>query len=208
MENKLIRAEELSLIENSSLSEKQIGLLLKVTPAKYVKERPGKGGQKWKFVSGGYVKKCLNLMFGFDWDFEVVSYEKVEKQVVVLGKLTCRSNGRTIIKMQFGRQDIKFKRDSLEMLDFGNDLKGACTDSLKKCGSEIGIAADIFNAEEFEQMEIIDYNTETEKLQTLKDLFAEKGAKLSDSLQKRVYEIIQNTELNSYDKVIKTLTDL
>ena len=80
-------------------------------------------------------KKVLNLMFGWDWDFEVIKFEIMTeaKQVLVLGKLTCRAKDKTIIKMQFGRADIKFLKDKPHTpentLDIGNDLKAATTDA-------------------------------------------------------------------------------
>lgn len=207
-ELKLISEKDLALVENNALSLNQLSFLLKHTPEKYVRERPGKGGQKWKYVSGGYVQKTLNLMFGFNWSFEVVKFEQIGKQAIVLGKLTCVSNGQTITKMQFGRQDIKYKKETDEPLDLGNDFKGATTDALKKCASQIGIASDIYNKEEFEAFEIADENTLEDQLSEIKDLFAEKGAKLTDALQKRAYEVIQNKEINSYEKLLKTLKSL
>lgn len=74
--------DELSLVENNSLNEGQLQHLLKKTPSKYVKTRPAKGGGTWNYVSGGYVKKVLNLMFGWDWDFEILDEKftlKLEK---------------------------------------------------------------------------------------------------------------------------------
>ena len=207
-ELKLISEKDLALVENNALSLNQLSFLLKNTPEKYVRERRGKGGQKWKYVSGGYVQKTLNLMFGFNWSFEVVKFEVIGKQAIVLGKLTCVSNGQTITKMQFGRQDIKYKRDSEDPLDLGNDLKGATTDALKKCASQIGIASDIYNKEEFEAFEIADENSLEEQLTEIKDLFAENGTKLNDALQKHAYEVIQNKEINSYEKLLKTLKSL
>src|SRR6056297_1976586 len=147
----LVKSEDLSLVSENSLNPKQLKTLLKKTPKKYVKQRPAKGGGKWDYVTGGYVKKCLNIMFGWDWDFEIMD-EKImleSKEVIVKGKLTCRSNGKTIVKMQYGNKDIIFKRGSSTPLSIGNDLKSASTDALKKCASEIGIAADIYNKEDF-----------------------------------------------------------
>lgn len=170
----LIKPSEITKVENNALNAFQLQTLLKRTPKAYVKERPAKGGGKWKFVSGGYVKKVLNLMFGWDWDFEVVSEQVAYGQVIVKGKLTCRSNGKEIVKMQFGKKDIVFKRGTNDPLDIGNDFKAATTDALKKCASEIGVAADIYNADEFREV-ILDlseeetiaerkYNTERDRI--------------------------------------------
>jgi len=110
-----IDQDELSLVEHNSLNKNQLSHILKKTPSKYIKERPAKGGGKWKYVTGGYVKKCLNLMFGWDWDFEIID-EQIHLEageIIVKGKLTCRTNGHTIIKMQYGNKDIAIQTASL-----------------------------------------------------------------------------------------------
>lgn len=135
--------------KTSFVSQDQALLVAQTTPANYIYERPAKGGGTWKYVTGNYVKSRLNLVFGFNWDFEVVSHEIIQKSVVVLGKLTVRDGkGQAVSKMQFGRADIKFKRNSQDMLDIGNDMKAAATDALKKCASELGIAGDIYGQNE------------------------------------------------------------
>ena len=107
MSNKLIVSEtDLSLVENNSLNAGQLGFLLKKTPDKYVKQRPAKGGGTWNYVSGGYVKKCLNLIFGWQWSFEIMEQMILHGEAIVKGKLTCVSNGVTITKMQFGNKEI------------------------------------------------------------------------------------------------------
>ena len=70
----LIRPEDLTFAE-SALNANQLQLLLKKTPDKYVRKRPAKGGGEWDYVSIGYVQKALNIMFGFDWDFEIINQQ-------------------------------------------------------------------------------------------------------------------------------------
>ena len=93
-------------------------------------------------------------MFGWDWDFEIMDEKIIHGEAVVKGKLTCRTNGRTIVKMQYGNKDIMTKRGSNEPLSIGNDLKAAATDALKKCAAEIGIAADIYNKMDFNEVNV------------------------------------------------------
>ncbi len=152
----LVNEQDLSFVDEKALSGNQLKFLLKGTPAQYKKTRKGKGGQNFTYVTGGYVKKVLNLMFGWDWDFEIVSDKIVMEanQVLVKGKLTCRSAGREIIKMQYGRADIKYRKDTKDPLDLGNDFKAAATDALKKCASELGVAADVYNADEFKEISV------------------------------------------------------
>jgi len=155
----LVKKEELSFVKDNSLNEYQLEHILKRTPAKYRKQRPAKGGGTWTYVTGGYVKKCLNLMFGWDWDFEVVDEKVLHGEVIVKGRLTCRTNGREIVKMQFGNKDVMYKREPDKEgnripLSIGNDMKAAATDALKKCAAEIGIAADVYNAEDFNEVNV------------------------------------------------------
>jgi len=132
------------------VSALQLMQLVGKTPAQFIYERPGKGGGKFKYVMGSYIIKALNFVFGWNWDFEVIAHGIEGGQVWVHGKLTVKSpNGETITKSQFGRADIKYKKDGKGMLDFGNDLKGASTDAMKKCASLLGIASDVYGKTEY-----------------------------------------------------------
>lgn len=134
------------------INESQLIKLVQKTPTESIYKRPGKGGQTWTYVTGNYVEKVLNFVFAWNWDFEVVEHGKEGDQIWVHGKLTVKSaKGETISKSQFGRADIKYKKDSKIMLDFGNDLKAATTDALKKCASLLGIASDIYGKQEYKQ---------------------------------------------------------
>lgn len=155
----LLKATDLAKVENSALNAFQLQMLLKKTPQMYIKKRPAKGGGQWSYVSGGYIRKCLNVMFGWDWDFEIMDKQVLFDQVVIEGKLTCRSNGRTIVKMQIGTKEIMFKRGTKDPLNIGNDFKAAATDALKKCAAELGLAADVYNAAEFKEV-ILDLSNE------------------------------------------------
>lgn len=170
----ILSMDEISKVENPLLSANQLNLLLKRTPKDHLYERPAKGGGKWNYVTGVYVKKILNMVFGWNWSFEVKQFEYniSAKQCMVLGRLTVIVGERTIVKEQFGRSDIKFKSETIteagkqkriptiEPLDLGNDLKAATTDALKKCASELGVASDIYGAEEFKEIRILDKSDE------------------------------------------------
>jgi hypothetical protein len=135
------------------VGEKQLLQILQKTPKQYVYRKPGKGGGTFDYVSVAYITKALNYIFGWNWDFEVLEHGVEGGQVWVKGKLTVHGMqaGQTISKTQFGRADIKYKRGTKEMLDFGNDLKGATSDALKKCASMFGIASDIYGKSEYKE---------------------------------------------------------
>lgn len=161
----LINESDLSLTSENSLNGAQLQHILKRTPKQYIKQRPAKGGGTWSYVTAGYVKKCLNIMFGWDWDFEILTEQVISGSVVVKGKLTCRSNGRQIIKTQFGSKEIMFRKDKPDQpLNIGNDFKAAASDCLKKCASDIGIAADVYNADEFKEVHVKEAKEKVEEL--------------------------------------------
>ena len=203
----LITAAELSLVDKSALNEKQLQFILKRTPAQYVRQRPAKGGGQWEYVSGGYVRKCLNLMFGFDWSFEILDEKILFDEAIVKGKLIVNTGEKTITKTQFGNKDIAYRKQTDAAgnripLSIGNDLKAAATDCLKKCAAELGIAADIYNKEDFKEVII---QAKDELLEQLVDLFDMKDHALTVQERNRIAMIIANKETTSYLKAIEIL---
>jgi hypothetical protein len=198
----LISAADLSLVENNALNPDQLKHLLKRTPKQYIKTRPAKGGGVWEYVSGGYVKKILNIMFGFDWDFEILEQLIIHDEAVIKGRLTIRTNGKTIIKTQFGNKSIAYQKGTKNPLSIGNDLKAAATDCLKKCAAEIGIAADIYNKEEFKDIVISDdCDIENELI----DLLNKYKSDLDDKTHKSITKVIEAKDSRNYKKAILTI---
>lgn len=231
-----ITPEELTKAENNMLTHNQLSFLLAKTPKNHIYSRPAKGGGTWNYVTGTYIKKVLNLMFGWQWSFKVIEhkFDLHIKQAYVLGELSVTSQGQTIVKMQFGRVDIKFKnepafnadgtpkmaktRDGKEYqvkepgtipLDLGNDLKAATTDALKKCAAELGIASDVYAPQEFKEVYIISAaEAEEEREKELSELFAQsdtENMKPDDVIN--IQRIIDKKEKASYKKAIKLIKD-
>lgn len=135
------------------LNDKQLLKIVQRTPSNETYRRKGKGGKDFTYVTGNYIIKCLNFAFGWNWDFEITSHGIEKKQIWAMGKLTVKSSDgkQTITKTQFGRSDIKFLKDGSGHVDFGNDLKAASTDAMKKCASMLGIASDIYGKMEYKE---------------------------------------------------------
>ena len=218
MENKLIEItkEELTKSEENVLNSAQLSLLLQKTPTAHVYKRPAKGGGTWDYVTGTYVKKVLNLIFGWDWDFEVVEYKYDLDigQVFVLGKLTCRSENSKVVKMQFGTKDIMFKKVWCDIqkkkipsklpLDLGNDLKAATTSALKKCASELGIASDVYSPNEFKAIKVVDAeNLTNEDKERKLQVILDNHKTLSHEDRLSIERVLEEKETLSYDKIIK-----
>lgn len=173
----------------SIFNRNQIQKLWNSTPTKHQYKRPAKGGGTWSYVRVAYVRKVLDSVFGFDWDFtvettipEIFEVATKTKSVTVKGTLTGRvvdDSGRIreIKKTQVGRADVKFKTETInnikkikidqfgnpELLDFGNDIKAAFSDCLKKCASLFGVAADIYERDDFFEVTIIDSDEDKSK---------------------------------------------
>lgn len=182
----------------SVLNQNQIQKLWNSTKESFKYNRPAKGGGTWTYVKASYVRKVLDSVFGFNWDFDIETtlseaYEvaKTTGTCVVKGTIIGRvwHDGQwvEIKKTQFGRSDVKFKKEldtfgQRQPLDFGNDMKGATSDCLKKCASLFGIAQDVYESEEFREIEIIgsDENSDRAK-QAEKRLKKAKEALTSES---------------------------
>ena len=131
-----------------TLSEAQVDFLLQRTPKHEIKTRQGRGGLQFSYVEHGYVTERLNLVFGFNWDFEVTDKQILDDEVIVEAKLTVRTpGGQTIVKTQFGGADIKRHASgpkSGRPLSIADDYKAAASDALKKCASLLGVGLDLY----------------------------------------------------------------
>lgn len=173
------------------LNQNQVQKLWNSTPRKFKYKRPAKGGGQWDYVRVSYVRKVLDSVFGFDWDFEVETtlaeafeVAKFTNSCVVKGTLVSRvvddaGRIREVKKTQFGRADVKWKMQGPQgnktkvldefsgnpvPLDFGNDMKAAVSDCLKKCASLWGIAADVYESDEFVEITITGADAEKAKV--------------------------------------------
>jgi len=181
----------------SLLNQNQIQKLWNSTPQKYKYNRAAKGGGQWTYIKASYVRKVLDSVFGFNWSFDIETslgeafeVAKMTNSCVVKGTLIAqvKVDGEWVKlkKTQFGRADVKWqtvtkngnksrKLDDFTgfpvPLDFGNDMKAATSDCLKKCASLLGIGADVYEADEFVEISIIGADDNTAKAkETVKKL--------------------------------------
>lgn len=180
----------------SIFNENQVQKLFNSTPDKYKYTRPAKGSGNWTYVRASYVRRTLDSLFGFNWDFEVmtpddVAFTMAERTgyVSVRGRLTGRvkvdGEWIAISREQYGRAEVKFRKDTDSTgrripLDFGNDLKGATSDALKKCASMLGIASDVYDPEEFMQIDITGSDEASDRAKNAKRM-ADKNRTLLDA---------------------------
>lgn len=209
----------------SILNANQVQKIFNTTNAKYKYERPGKGGEKWTYVRASYVRRTLDGIFGFNWNFEILTDDATAFQmaimtgyVVLRGRLTGRVlvDGKwvEIYREQYGRSEVKFLVDDARdgdgnvimesyfdkysktqkqrakkarkiddytnkpvPLDFGNDMKAAASDALKKCAAQLGIAADVYDPDEFIPYEVTGSAEADERVKNAKQMAKDAQAK-------------------------------
>lgn len=119
------------------------------TPEALVMEKQGRGGKKVSYIKGGYVIARLNEAFSpVGWEFKItergetarINEKSAEGEVWVYGELTVidHKNGFRVSKGQYGQHPIH------KNVPYGDALKSAGTDALKKCASLFGIALDVY----------------------------------------------------------------
>ena len=200
-------------IVKAPLTTRQLLTIGEVTPPDQIYERKGKGSKMFKYVRGSYIKDRLNKIFGWMWDFEVVQHGVEKNLIWVLGKLTVKDmKGHTITKMQFGRSEVKYYRDKTKgTVDFGNDLKAATTDALKKCASELGIARDIYSQQETKEIQQVDknYQPPIEEAKTKEVPNKVEGIGASEADKNRILETAKQLKLRGrIDEAIEKTTGL
>ncbi|MCZ7586943.1 MAG: RAD52 family DNA repair protein [Deltaproteobacteria bacterium] len=117
-------------------------VLEKPFDASLVKTRPGHFGQNLHYVEAPAYIRRLNEAFEGSWSFEICAHEVMEKEVLVVGKLTI-GNG-AIVKMAFGSSAVTRHSETGDILSLGDDLKAAATDALKKASSLWGIGLHLY----------------------------------------------------------------
>ena len=188
----------------SLLNQNQIQKIWNSTPNRFKYTRPAKGGGTWTYIKASYVRKVLDSVFGFNWSFDVETtlaeafeVAKLSNSIVVKATLRGRvkSDGEWVelSKTQFGRAEVTWqvetigeqKRKKLDEytgapmpLDLGNDFKAATSDALKKCASLFGIGADVYEASEFQEIEITGSQENTDRAKLTKDKIAKMKTEL------------------------------
>lgn len=196
--------EEKLAVVKSVFTKEQLQLLHTATPEEHIHYFPANAGKMagLPFVTGGYMKHMLDRLTGGLWSFEVKEKGNASGQIWVLGKLTLyKEDGSNLIfKEQFGRANIKLKKGTQDPVDLGNDMKAAATDSLKKCASELGIAKDIYAANEFIEAEIVD-RAEVEDLgETNEEPEARPKVKVDEGYKKYVTDLLLDLFPKTYDR--------
>jgi len=157
--------ENLEQIQRDRQRTAYEALVTRYTPRDVIEQREGRGGKTLDYIKAWWFIEQANALFGHFWSFEVTDQYVGDHQVWVRGKVTITIPGEdfedifpdgtrrvhrretmTITKVQFGGHDLA-KKDG-RVISVGDTLKAAATDSMKKCLSLVGIAADVYGDRE------------------------------------------------------------
>ena len=110
----------------------------RLDPAR-IKTRQGGQGMTFDYIGTEHAIQLLNEAFEYAWDTTVVSHEIFDGLAVALVELKVwDDSGSPITKQQFGSCNIN------RGVDTGAALKGAASDGLKKCASQLGVALELY----------------------------------------------------------------
>lgn len=126
-------------------------LLTGKTPERFIRKREGQGGKSFDYVPRGYFEKALNMMFGINgWSTQVKEVLTREKErngksitdIAVILRLEYKWGDTVSFKEQAG------SAENYESSPYGDGVKKAISDALKKCCSQLGIAGDVYGQSE------------------------------------------------------------
>lgn len=185
--------------------EKKIRDLLEEDfPESMIKRRRGRTGESIAYVGSPAFIQRLNDSFDGDWSFEIVEWHELHGEAVVLARITGPDG---ITKEQFGNSTIsvygaKHARAG-EIVSFGDDLKAAASDALKKCSTLFGVGLSVYGGEKAGIQKEGDADQEEDPLSALLANIQRGEEALSKKLKCEVSDL-----RNEFFNVDTDLTDL
>ena len=113
-----------------------------------IMQRDGGGGRVYTYVAAkDYIKK-LNFICDYEWESRIQEVVVEGSQVSVIGSITL---GNGITKSDAGGGSIGMGRDGNPVRgDFGNAIKAATSDMIKRCCRQFGIGLDLYETDDTE----------------------------------------------------------
>ncbi len=125
------------------LSEQALSVVTRPLTKEQIKQRPGKAGMIFNYISADLVIELLNEAFEHRWSTAIISSAIHDKTVVVGLELTVwDGEGDSIHKQQFGSCDMNAGMGP------GEAFKGAASDALKKSATLLGIGLELYQDDE------------------------------------------------------------
>jgi len=146
----VIETRDLQRTDTTGLNQGQISVITQKTPQHLVFWRKGRSGQNFCYIPHNYVTELLNQAFNHAWSFETEVLQAFcnKDELTVKGRLIVHGkDGKQIVKEQFGQQDILKDKKGNPAMSYGDALKGASSDALRKCASLLGVGLDLYGTQ-------------------------------------------------------------
>jgi len=175
-------------------------ILKSKTPKRWVKNRPGRGGKVFSYITHSVVVAVLNGLFGASrWNWKVDPV-RVEKDVaIVKGRLEIiLDEEHKIVKEEFGS-----KENPGGGMNIGDMVKSASSDALKRCSMRLGLFLDLYQDEE-------DIPSEIEQARSLLEFMKDFTRYLMNNFEKVDRKVLvlllkQLDMASKYDKANETI---
>ena len=133
----------------TGLTAKQLEITTAPTPDEDILVRSGGGGSTFSYVTGEYVKRRLLEAFGGDFALSILHHEKYDNEVVVVVLAEYpiyehSKNGSHMLERRGSIQEVG-NCELNSRMKYGDALKTALTDALKRVATHLGIGLDLYH---------------------------------------------------------------
>jgi len=99
------------------------------------------------YLDGASVIQRLNDVLGTEnWSFRLLGDPReVREEVIVHGRLTALMNGQRVVKEDYGAHEHTRKRSDKSIVSYGDTLKSAVTDCIKRCAHQLGVGLHLYS---------------------------------------------------------------
>jgi len=136
-------------MESTGLTSEQLEIVNAPTPEEDILFRSGGGGSSFSYVTGEYVKRRLLEAFNGDFAITILSHERVENEVIVVIQAEYplyehAKNGSHLLDRRGSIQEAG-NCELGSRMKYGDALKTALTDALKRVATHLGIGLDLYH---------------------------------------------------------------
>ncbi len=125
------------------LNEQAKNVIERPLPKEKIKQRPGKAGMTYDYVTPDFIISLLNEAFDYRWNTVITHRTMVADTAVVELQLTVwDAENQAIVKTQYGSCDVG------RGMGPGEAFKGAASDAMKKAATLLGVALELYGGDE------------------------------------------------------------
>jgi len=115
-----------------------------------------KGGANLTYIPVSEVINRMNKILGVEnWSFSIKGYTEIGDSIVAHVSVVATVNGNVVTRDGVGGQKIKRIKATGLAVDYGDEVKGAVSDALKKAVQTLGVGLYLARSEDAMEMESV-----------------------------------------------------